>query len=82
MKLSTCLGCAALLLSAGAYAQTSQTFTFGEGQTTPHEANSRPSQGAQPQHAQAPAQTKPKHAPTHHKRRPHHVSNPDIYSHS
>lgn len=82
MKLSTCLGCAALLLSVSAYAQTSQTFTFGEGQSTPHAANARPSQGAQPQHAQAPAKAKPKHAATHHKRRTRHASNPDMYSHS
>jgi len=85
MKFSTCLGCAALLLSVGAHAQTSQTFTFGEGQTTPHPANganARSSQSAQPQHAQAPSRTRPAHAATHHKRRPHHVSNPDIYSHS
>jgi hypothetical protein len=64
MKLSTCLGCAALLLSVGAYAQTSQTFTFGEGQTTPHATNERPSSGARPK-------SKPKHAATHHKPRPH-----------
>jgi hypothetical protein len=83
MKLSTCLGCAALLLSVNAYAQTSQTFTFGEGQSTPHAANARPSQSAQPQHAQTPpAKAKPKHAATHHKRRTRHASNPDIYSHS
>jgi hypothetical protein len=44
MKFSTCLGCAALLVSVSAYAQTSQTFNFGEGQTTPHAANARPSQ--------------------------------------
>ncbi|SDH89451.1 hypothetical protein [Paraburkholderia phenazinium] len=82
MKLSTCLACAALLLSASAYAQTSQTFTFGEGQTTPHATNARPSQGAQPQHAQSQPKAKPKHATKHHKRRPRYVSNPDIYSHS
>jgi hypothetical protein len=63
MKLSTSLGCAALLLSVSAYAQTSQTFTFGEGQTTPHATNARPSSGAQPK-------AKPKHTATHHKPRP------------
>ena len=55
MKLSTCLGCAALLLSVSAYAQTSQTFTFGEGQTTLHGANARPSQSAHPRPKTKPA---------------------------
>ena len=75
MKLSTCLGCAALLLSVSAYAQTSQTFTFGEGQTTPHATNARPSSGAQPK-------AKPKHTATHHKRLPPQASKPDVYSRS
>jgi hypothetical protein len=79
MKFSTCLGCAALLVSVGAYAQTSQTFTFGEGQTTPHAANARPSQGAQPQHSQPKA--KPKHRATRYKRQPPQASNPDLRSH-
>jgi hypothetical protein len=77
MKLSTCLGGAAMLLSVSAYAQTSQTFTFGEGQSTPHTTNARPSQGTQPQ-----PKAKPKHATTHHKRPSQHASNPDTYSHS
>jgi hypothetical protein len=79
MKLSTCLGGAAMLLSVSVYAQTSQTFTFGEGQSTPHATNARPSQGAQPQ---PKAKAKPKHATTHHKRPSQHASNPDTYSHS
>ncbi|MGF6725482.1 hypothetical protein P3T43_004860 [Paraburkholderia sp. GAS41] len=61
MKLSTCLGYAALLLSVSAYAQTSQTFTFGEGQTTLNGAHARPSHGAQTQ-----PKAKPKHARTQH----------------
>jgi hypothetical protein len=72
MKLSTCLGGAAMLLSLSAYAQTSQTFTFGEGQSTPHATNARPSHGAQ-----TPPKAKPKHATTHHKRPAQHASNPD-----
>ena len=63
MKFSTCLGCAALLVSVGAYAQASQTFTFGEGQTTPHATNARPSQHSQPK-------AKPKHKAALHKRQP------------
>ncbi|MGA3250956.1 MAG: hypothetical protein ABSD12_22870 [Paraburkholderia sp.] len=82
MKLSTCLGCAALLLSVGAYAQTSQTFTFGEGQTTPHAANARPSQGVQPHRVQTPAKPKPKHPTTRQTPRPPQASNLDTYSHS
>ncbi|HEV3425499.1 MAG TPA: hypothetical protein VG105_17305 [Paraburkholderia sp.] len=70
MKLSTCVALAALTLSATAYAQTSQTYHFGEGQSAPQGGN---------------AQSKPKakkHKPTHHKHRAQHVSNQDMYSHS
>lgn len=70
MKFSTFLGCAALLVSVGAYAQTSQTFNFGEGQTTPHAANARPSQH----------KTKPKHQAAHQKRQPPQASNVNLYS--
>lgn len=57
MKLSNCLALAALTLSVSAYAQNSQTFNFGEGQTTPHQADG---------HAQADApHGQPSHAPKH-----------------
>lgn len=40
MTFSKCLLLAALSLSATAYAQTSQTFHFGEGQSTPEPGHS------------------------------------------
>jgi hypothetical protein len=67
MKLSTCLTLAALALStlsAAAYAQTSQTYHFGEGQTGVQPGNARP----------APAK---KHKPMHHR---HHVPAQDASS--
>jgi hypothetical protein len=72
MKFSTCLGCAALLVSVGAYAQTSQTFNFGEGQTTPHAANARPSQHK--------PKAKPKHQAARQKPQPPQASNQNLYS--
>ncbi|RKR38458.1 hypothetical protein [Paraburkholderia sp. BL17N1] len=86
MKFSMCLAVAALTVSVGAYAQTAQTFRFGEGQS------SLPSGHAQAQQAPAPQPSAEQHAPTteakpkhkvRHKR--HHrgyVTQPDTYSHS
>jgi len=81
MKLSTCVALAALALSATAYAQTSQTYHFGEGQSAPQGGNAHPAQAAQPQHAQPKPEATPKHKPTHHKHRTQHLSNQDMYSH-
>jgi len=78
MKLSIALAVAALTLSAAAYAQTSQTFHFGEGQTAPQSGNAHPAHEARPQHAQP----KPKHKAAHHKHSPRRPSNQDMYSHS
>ncbi|HEY1998419.1 hypothetical protein [Paraburkholderia sp.] len=63
MKLSNCLALAALTLSASAFAQTSQTFTFGEGQTTPNQGNSH----AQPQAPHGQPSHALKRKTTHHK---------------
>ncbi|NYH17237.1 hypothetical protein [Paraburkholderia bryophila] len=73
MKLSLCL-VAALTLSAGAVAQTSQTFRFGEGQSTLPSGNGHG----------APAQSNasPKHKTQHQKRHRGHVKQPDTYSHN
>ncbi|WGS53508.1 hypothetical protein LFL96_20830 [Paraburkholderia sp. D15] len=74
MKLSLCLAAAALTLSAGAYAQTSQTFNFGEGQS------SLPSGGEH--RASTQPKAAPKHKSQHAKRRRAHVKQPDTYSHN
>ena len=64
MKFSTCLAVAALTLSVGAYAQTSQTFRFGEGQSTLPSGHAQPAPHAQTQQAPAPQQPVEQHAPT------------------
>ncbi|MFM0649721.1 hypothetical protein PQR14_35840 [Paraburkholderia bryophila] len=73
MKLSLCL-VAALTLSAGAYAQTSQTFRFGEGQSSLPAGNDHG--------AAAQSRTSPKHKTQHQKRHRGHVKQPDTYSHN
>ena len=52
MKLSKCLALAALPLSITAYAQTSQTYHFGEGQTSLQTGNAHPATAAQPAQTQ------------------------------
>ncbi|PQV48009.1 hypothetical protein [Paraburkholderia sp. BL21I4N1] len=73
MKLSLCL-VAALTLSAGAYAQTSQTFRFGEGQSSLPSGNDHG--------AAAQAKANPKHKTQHPKRHRGHVKQPDTTSHN
>ncbi|ASL48608.1 hypothetical protein bAD24_III14510 [Burkholderia sp. AD24] len=73
MKLSLCL-VAALTLSAGAYAQTSQTFRFGEGQSSLPSGNVHG--------AAAQSNTSPTHKARHQKRHRGHVKQPDTYSHN
>ncbi|WP_434111268.1 hypothetical protein [Paraburkholderia caffeinilytica] len=100
MKFSIYLAVAALTLSAlstGAYAQTSQTFRFGEGQSSLPSGNAHPAPApgaqAQPQQApqgqpqarpagHAPAKAKPKHKSKHHRHYRGHVKQPDTYSHN
>ncbi|MDE1181767.1 hypothetical protein [Paraburkholderia sp.] len=85
MKLSIYLAGAVLTLgiAAHAVAQTSQTYTFGEGQSTPQQAHPRPVAGdPPPDHKPAP---KPKHKKKHHVP-PHHnnahnMPNNDTYTH-
>jgi outer membrane biosynthesis protein TonB len=94
MKLSKCLTLAALALSmvsVSAYAQTSQTYRFGEGQTAVQPGNAHPAPPAQP-HPQVqptqPAQPQPqpapkkKHTPKHHRHYHHRVPAQDAYSHN
>jgi hypothetical protein len=96
MKLSNCLTLTALALSitsVAAYAQTSQIYRFGEGQTTVQPGNAHPTQppaGApaksQQQQPPAPArQPQPKaesnHKPKHHHHYRRHVPAQDTYSH-
>lgn len=71
MTFFKCLLPAALLLSASAYAQTSQTFHFGEGQSSLGSAHS------------THAQPKPKssHKPQHRRAATHHSSLDNPYSH-
>jgi hypothetical protein len=92
MKSSICLAVAALTLSVGAYAQTSQTFRFGEGQSSLPSGHAQPAPRVQAQQAQAPPQPAEQHAPTseakpkhkakHHRHHRRHVTQPDTYSHS
>jgi len=92
MKFSICLTVAALTVSAGAYAQTAQTFRFGEGQSSLPSGHAQPAPQAQAQHGTASQQSAEQHAPTSeakpkHKARYHrhhrgHVPQPDTYSHS
>lgn len=83
MKFSICLAIAALTISAGAYAQTAQTFRFGEGQSSlpSGHAQSTPAPRAQAQEAPG-ANARPKHQAKHHSRHRGHVPQPDTYSHS
>ncbi|MGF6774332.1 hypothetical protein P3T18_006847 [Paraburkholderia sp. GAS199] len=76
MKFSICLAAAALTLSASVFAQTAQTFHFGEGDSKLPAGNAHPA-------AQAPANP-PAHANhTKHRRRHRaHVTQPDTYSHN
>jgi hypothetical protein len=94
MKFSICLAVAALTVSAGAYAQTAQTFRFGEGQSSLPSGHAQPSPAprAQAQQGQAPQQSAEQHAPTseakpkhkakYHRHHRGHVTQPDTYSHS
>ncbi|WNC92006.1 hypothetical protein RI103_27370 [Paraburkholderia sp. FT54] len=92
MKFSICLAVAALTLSVGAYAQTSQTFRFGEGQSTLPSGHAHPAPGAQAQQAPAPqhsaeqhapmSQARPEHNAKHRRHHRGHVTQPDTYSHS
>jgi hypothetical protein len=95
MKLSKYLTLTALALSVvsvATYAQTSQTYHFGEGQTTLPPGNAhptRPAAGASAQAQQQPApasQPQPKaksnHKPNHHHHYRHHAPAQDMYSRS
>ncbi|MFM0417220.1 hypothetical protein [Paraburkholderia aromaticivorans] len=93
MKLSICLAAAALTCSVGAYAQTSQTFRFGEGQSALPSGNAHPAPAPRAQ-AQAPAaaapdeqhapppKASPKHKVKHSRHHRGHVTQPETYSHS
>lgn len=92
MKFSICLAVAALTVAVGAYAQTSQTFRFGEGQSALPSGNTRPAPAphaqAQPaaeppaeQHA-PPSKTSSKHKAKHRRHHRAHVTQPDTYSHN
>jgi hypothetical protein len=79
MKFSICLAVAALTLPVGATAQTSQTFRFGEGQSSLPSGHAQPAPRAQTQ--QAPmSNARPKHQAKHRHHRGH-VAQPDTYSH-
>ncbi|WP_043283739.1 hypothetical protein [Paraburkholderia oxyphila] len=68
MKLSKCLLLMALALSATGYAQTSQTYHFGEGQSGFGEGQSTPQRehaSSTPPHTAAKPKSKPKHKPQH-----------------
>ena len=92
MKFSICLTVAALAVSAGAYAQTAQTFRFGEGQSSLPSGHAQPAPQAQAQQGTASQQSAEQHAPTseakpkhktrHHRHHRGHVPQPDTYSHS
>lgn len=93
MKFSICLAAAALTFSAGAYAQTSQTFHFGEGQSAlpsgnTHAAPAPRTQAQEPAAAQPaephapPSQAKPKRKVKHHRHHRGHLTQPDTYSHN
>jgi len=95
MKFSVCLAIAALTLSVGAYAQTSQTFHFGEGQTGMSSGNTHAAPAPQapkaqpaplPQSAEQPAplppKAKPKHTTTHHKHHRAHAKKKATYAHN
>ncbi|WP_144137546.1 hypothetical protein [Paraburkholderia sp. BCC1884] len=75
MKFSICLAVAALTLSASAYAQTSQTFHFGEGQSTMQPGKTQSGEHAAPR-------TQAKHSTSHHRRHRGHTTQPDTYSHN
>jgi hypothetical protein len=95
MKLSICLAAAALACSVGAYAQTSQTFRFGEGQSGLPSGNTHPASAPRAQ-AQAPAaaaaapdeqhapppKASPKHKVKHSRHHRAHVTQPETYSHN
>lgn len=93
MKFSICLAVAALTVSLGAHAQTSQTFRFGEGQSTLPSGNAHPAPAPRAQ-AQEPAAAPPaelhapqsttrsKHKIKHHRHHRGHATQPDTYSHN
>lgn len=96
MKLSNYLTLTALALSivsVAAYAQTSQIYRFGEGQTTVQPGNAHPAQppagapanGQQQQQPASARQPQPKaesnHKPKHHHHYRRHVPAQDTYSH-
>jgi hypothetical protein len=87
MKFSHYLTLAAFTLSAvsvATYAQTSQTFRFGEGQTTLQPGNAHPTQPshAAPAQSQSPEATATKeHKEKHQRHRRHRVYVQDTYSH-
>lgn len=94
MKFSICLAVAALTVSAGAYAQTAQTFRFGEGQSSLPSGHAQPTPAPRAQAQQGPAsqqsaeqhaptsEAKPKHKARYHRHHRGHVTQPDTYSHS
>ncbi|WP_345814670.1 hypothetical protein AAGS40_20835 [Paraburkholderia sp. PREW-6R] len=89
MKFSICLAAAALTLSAGAYAQNSQTFHFGEGQSGMSSGNTHAAPSAQapaPQGSEDAGHTnataKPAHKPKHRRHHRGHATQPDTYSHN
>ena len=93
MKFSIGLFAAALTFPVGAYAQTSQTFHFGEGQSSLPSGNTNTapaprSQAQEPATAQpteqhaTPAQAKPKQKARHRRHHRGHVTQPDTYSHN
>ncbi|TDN63527.1 hypothetical protein [Paraburkholderia sp. BL10I2N1] len=86
MKLSTYLALMAFslsIVSVATHAQISQTYRFGEGQTTMQPGNAHPTQPRPPtapdQQPQPKAQTK--HELKHHRHYRHHVPAQDMYSH-
>lgn len=85
MKFSICLTVAALTMSAGAYAQTSQTFRFGEGQSSMQSGDAHSAPAPHAQQPQAGEHTAPKakskHTTRHHSHHGH-VTQPDTFSHN
>jgi hypothetical protein len=92
MKLSNYLTLTALALSiasVAAYAQTSQIYHFGEGQTTVQPGSAHPTQppagspakDQQQQQSEPAGETQPKAKPKHHHHYRRHVPAQDTYSH-
>ncbi|MDR3098174.1 MAG: hypothetical protein LBV73_14025 [Paraburkholderia sp.] len=79
MKLSKYLLLMAFPLSAASYAQTSQTFHFGEGQAGLGESQSAPHAQAKPK-TTAKAKSSSKHKPRHHRHTTYRAPLQDPYS--